>query len=324
MSRVLSKLKRDGVKGLVKGTYTQTLYKLRDNLTYYFPRSHNLFYRKPHVVFVETTNHCNLHCRMCYRGKRESGEGFMPFPLFKKVVDECAEIGDVCLVPHFAGETTLHPEFNDMIRYVMSKRDKLYNVGFFTNGSLMDKNRAQLLVDSQVDWITFSMDGIGKVYEDIRLGAKYDVLEQNLLNFINIRGKRAKPTVTINVTMSSQSDEQLIELRDRWTGKVDFVNFNGCINENFKILNADQWHQWNSKYKFNKFCTQPFIQIGVYWNGDATFCCHDLNGKGYVGNANESSLMDIWRSEEFKQIRKGVLNGHRVNLCAGCEKQWLT
>ncbi|MGD0995604.1 MAG: radical SAM protein [Candidatus Bathyarchaeia archaeon] len=293
---------------------------IQDSVTLHWPSLHRLFYKRPRVVSTELTNDCNLNCNMCYRGKRRAGVGYMDFDLFKRVVDEAAQIGDVTLSLFLGGEPTLHPRFDKLIEYAMSHRRRLYEVGFDTNGMLMDKRKSECIVRSGVDYVIFSLEGIGGLTENIRLGSVYEVVERNILNLLDIRGNHTKPRVSTNTTISVQSDSELKAIYDRWHGKLDAVSFNACLDENFRIINWSTLHRWNPRYKLPQFCTMPFYQIHVLWNGDVTYCCHDINSEGIVGNVYDNSLIDIWRGDRLAAIRQGILCGKKVGLCSKCMK----
>src|SRR5918995_4259683 len=47
----------------------------------------------PEIVQIESTNICNAKCTFCPRDEMHRRQGIMSFDLFKKVVDECAELG---------------------------------------------------------------------------------------------------------------------------------------------------------------------------------------------------------------------------------------
>jgi len=94
----------------------------------------------------------------------------MQLDLFKHLVDEAANIGDVSLLLGIGGESLLHPDFVEMLEYAMSRRSKFCDVGFFTNGTLFDEKVAEAVVRLGVDWVDFSIDGVGEVTERVRRG----------------------------------------------------------------------------------------------------------------------------------------------------------
>jgi MoaA/NifB/PqqE/SkfB family radical SAM enzyme len=322
VSKTLHNIQRiaqsDGLKG-EKRAAVDYIHFIQDAVTLHWPNLYHLFYRRPWLVSTELTNDCNLKCKMCFRGKRRAGVGYMDFDLFKRVVDEAAQIGDVTLSLFLGGEPTLHPQFDRMVEYAMSHRKRLY-VGFNTNGMLMNKRRSELIVRSGVDYVIFSLEGIGSLNDNIRLGSIYEVVERNILDLLDIRGNRTKPRVSTNTVVSVQSDSELQAIYDKWHGKLDAVSFNPCFDENFGILNWSTLRRWNPGYKLRQFCPMPFYDLHVLWNGDVTYCFHDLNGEGYVGNAYDYSLMDIWRGNKIEAIRQGILFGKKVGLCSKCMK----
>jgi MoaA/NifB/PqqE/SkfB family radical SAM enzyme len=309
-------VKSDKVKK-IGGRYMPSL---KDAAIRLWPGLHRFSYRRLHNLTIEITNDCNLKCKMCCRGKRKAGIGYMDFDLFCRLVDEAANIGNISLSMFLGGESTIHPRFDDMIEYAMSHRNQLSGVGFFTNGTLLNNHKSELLVRLAVDEITFSLDGIGAVNEKIRLGSVYSVVERNILNLLEIRGSHKKPKVVINTTISFQSDDELQAIYDQWHGKVDAVIFTGCQDESFRITNWTRLRKWNPNYSLPRFCTFPFYWMYVLWNGDVTICCHDINAEGIVGNVRDCSLMDIWRGDRLRAIRKGILRGDLVGLCSKCMK----
>ena len=322
LSRAYSKYKRDGFRKLANAAYTHLGFYVRDGLVHLVPSSEQVLYRKPSAVMIELSNACNLKCEMCYRGERESG--LMNLNLFTRIVDQVAEIGNVNVYLHFGGEPLLNPDFVKMIEYISTKRSRLYNIGFFTNGMLLDAQKAEALVQNKIDWVTISIDGVGSVQERIRCGSVYATIEDNINRLLLLRGKSKKPLVFTNTTISSQTDQELAEIRKAWTGKVDGVVFSPCVDsKTFKLLNVDRWKQ-HFEGKRESFCKMPLYQLIVYWNGQVGFCCHDFNGYGVVGDMKNSKLMDIWKSKAMRSARQFVASGKRrpgtPSLCSKCLK----
>lgn len=298
--------------------YVQPL--AEDGLTERLPFCSKLFYRKPSRLYIEPTNDCNLSCAMCYRGKREIG--YISFDLFRKVVDEAAVIGVPHIFLHGVGEPLLHPNFKKMLTYTMKYMGRFHEVGFFTNGMLLDEATADLIVKLGVSSVFVSMDGVGAVNERVRRGSVYSVLEKNLNYLLDSRGARTEPRVFIQATISTQTDEELSELLRVWRKRVDNVFFSGAVNSQFKYINLDRLKKWDPNFKLGKFCMQPFRFMGVLWNGDVNFCCHDFNAQGTAGNVASSTLMDVWNGEVLRAVRKGLLS-RKVKgtvLCSKCKK----
>src|SRR5919199_4591880 len=58
----------------------------------------------PEIVQIESTNICNAKCVFCPRDDMHRRQGVMSFDLFRKIVDECAELGISHVRMHNYGE----------------------------------------------------------------------------------------------------------------------------------------------------------------------------------------------------------------------------
>jgi radical SAM protein with 4Fe4S-binding SPASM domain len=58
----------------------------------------------------------------------------------------------------------------------------------------------------------------------------------------------------------------------------------------------------------------------VLFNGDMILCCHDWRRTVVLGNLNESSIEDIWNSENFISLIRQYNAGDLSNLdvCRKC------
>jgi sulfatase maturation enzyme AslB (radical SAM superfamily) len=108
---------------------------------------------KVDLVYLELTNNCNLNCEMCTFKKVQEKIGNMSKQLFESCVDQISEMGANRLYLHGAGESLLHPNFKDCLKYAISKRDegKIKSVAWVDNGMLFNQSIADLVVDLKVD-----------------------------------------------------------------------------------------------------------------------------------------------------------------------------
>jgi MoaA/NifB/PqqE/SkfB family radical SAM enzyme len=60
--------------------------------------------RMPEIVQIESTNICNAKCVFCPRDEMHRRQGIMSMELFRKIVDECAELGITHVRMHNYGE----------------------------------------------------------------------------------------------------------------------------------------------------------------------------------------------------------------------------
>lgn len=123
---------------------------------------------------------CNLKCPMCYtitdEFKEKVNAKLVDFELYKKIIDEIS--GKVpALRLSLRGESTLHPKFIECIKYAKDKGIK--EISTLTNGSKLDLDFFEKIVNAGIDWITISVDGLNEEYEKIRKPLKFkDILEK--------------------------------------------------------------------------------------------------------------------------------------------------
>ena len=72
--------------------------------------------RLPEIVQIESTNICNAKCVFCPRDEMERRQGIMDMALYKKIVDECAELGIEHVRMHNYGEPFVDRQLVDKVR----------------------------------------------------------------------------------------------------------------------------------------------------------------------------------------------------------------
>jgi MoaA/NifB/PqqE/SkfB family radical SAM enzyme len=138
----------------------------------------------PVRIFIETTQKCNLQCMTCTTFKRNLKDD-MPLDLFyrieKEFFDRVAEVNFF-----LAGEPFLARNFTQMIS-VCNRYSFLPKV--FTNGVCLSDEIAYSLVRNGF-FVNFSFDAAeASLFENIRKGAKFSVVVENILKLQNVSTK---------------------------------------------------------------------------------------------------------------------------------------
>ena len=131
----------------------------------------------PRVLYIETTNRCNLRCRGCiiYRGNWEPDRDISLAELIR-ITDQLPELERVYL--HGIGEPLLNTELPAIIRHLKSRR--VYAL-FNSNGILLDNQRQQELLNSGLDELRISLDAASPTgYKTIRGSNKFEQIVENL------------------------------------------------------------------------------------------------------------------------------------------------
>jgi radical SAM protein with 4Fe4S-binding SPASM domain len=229
--------------------------------------------------------------------------------LFEKCIDQLAAIGIDVLNLQFGGESLLHPYFKEFLEYAIGERDRgrIGLVGWTTNGMLFDETVADLVVSLKVDWINFSLDGLGKINDDIRLGSKYSTIEKNIKYLLKKRGNENKPVVLINTVDYGKTEEQKLEFFKEWVFIVDEIELLPSISSD---------NSWENKGKLSKdvelatpppYCRYPLNTAIAAWDGRVTGCCFDTRMTVVLGDLNRDSFTEIWRNSNFQSLRASVI-----------------
>ena len=135
----------------------------------------------PKVLYIETTNRCNLRCKGCilYRGNLEPERDISLAELIR-ITDQVPDLEQVYL--HGIGEPLLNKELVDIIRHL--KRRNVY-VLFNSNGILFNGQRQQKLITAGLDELRISLDAASsKGYEKIRNSKAFEGVIENLKSFL--------------------------------------------------------------------------------------------------------------------------------------------
>ena len=283
----------------------------------------------PVRLWIEPTNVCNLNCVMCLNKsipKRE--RGFMDFSLFKKIIDEAVDfIHDIYL--HHRGESLLHPDIFEMIKYA-----KMKNIftRLHTNATLLTEEKSYLLLNSGLDFLSFSFDGYEKkIYEKIRVGANFEKTLSNLHNFLLIKKKLKKkiPYTVFTVVEFTESSKPQDNAK-----RKQFINqFNSVPLDNFVSRRPHNWagdysigEGKGNSYKENSYlpCTFLWYSLTIFWDGKVLPCPQDFFGKLALGNIKDSSLLEIWNGpkEIFLREKLGRREYKDIVPCNKCDRLW--
>jgi radical SAM protein with 4Fe4S-binding SPASM domain len=267
-----------------------------------------MFDPKITTASLELTNNCNLRCKMCnWQTRRKNG--YISRQLFENCVDQLSEIQIDTLVLNGGGESLLHPNFPDFLKYAIDKRDlgKIGNVGWTTNGMLFDQRIADLAISLNVDWINFSLDGVGEVNDNIRIGSKYSIIEKNIKYLLKKRPCSNSPKVLLNTVDYGKTEKQKLDLYNSWIDFVDEIELIPSILPDNTCENKDFLSKQPGLVPPPSFCSFSLTTLTILWNGVVTGCCFDTDSKIVLGDVTKQSVKDIWKGSRYQQFRKNLL-----------------
>lgn len=289
----------------------------------------------PVYFHIETSNKCNLHCKMCSKDKWDISDNNMSLDVFNKII---SKIYNAELITLFGlGEPLTNPDIFKMIRICKGKR---FPTAFTTNGYLLDLKNREEVIKSELDFIRFSIDTVEPSLNNI--GHDYSkVVLDNIKKMILMRGENNKPAITFNTTVHHANVDDIKkviafaknlgiegvnliavvpEFSSVQVKKMPFkeglkvyrelVDFGKSIG--FPVWGSGFYERsdGNPRLKW-KYCPRTTNYLYINEFGDVTPCCWMPRYK--IGNIFKQSVSEIWNGKECKQFRENW-----EQICGDC------
>ncbi|MDD2523383.1 MAG: radical SAM protein, partial [Endomicrobiaceae bacterium] len=183
-------------------------------------QSKSVLESKPRDLQVVLTNKCNLNCKMCANDKIDWDLKERTLNSIKNNMKYFERIlwqgGEAFLYPDFLGLLELAHE-NKVIQSIM------------TNGLLIDEKTADVITKTDTD-IVISIDSVNPtVYEDIRIGAKFEQLLNSLELLYKYKGiNNSKTSFDMATIIMHSTCRELFDFID-FAEKYHFRSI--CLNQ---------------------------------------------------------------------------------------------
>jgi len=296
---------------------------------------------KPFTVLIEPSSLCNFHCIQCFQSLRTpsyftQNRMNMPLERFRRVVEQLKDWPGPrhkVLKLSLYGEPLVSPAFAEMLRLAW-KANVAERVETTTNASLLTSELAEALVQCQMDYVRVSIYSADQrrhrdvTGSPIAIGAIHDNLRV-LQEVKRARGSN-KPFVSCKMLDAygdendrfvamyrDVADEVFIDKPHSWI-KVDSANFIGTYYED-RAQNALRDLADHSTARIA--CPMAFTTMAVRSNGDVSPCCVDFIGGTNLGNVDELSLREMWRSDAWYEFQRMQLEDRKSEnySCARCD-----
>ncbi|MFZ9044296.1 MAG: SPASM domain-containing protein [Cyclobacteriaceae bacterium] len=288
----------------------------------------------PIAVSIEPTTACNLRCPECPSGLRNFSRptGKLSLNLLKQIINELSPKTSY-LTFYFQGEPYLHPDFLSMVQ--LASNQKMY-VATSTNAHFLDDERARKTVESGLDRLIISIDGLTQeTYESYRKeGSIKKVLDgtENIIKWKK-RLKSATPAVVWQFLVVRPNEHEIGDLcllaKKYGVDKValktaqvyDYQNGNELIPT---IDKYSRYHKTNQgtyeiKNKLLDHCWKMWSSAVLTWDGRVVPCCFDKDAQHSMGKIGTNSFKDIWQGNEYQRFRTQLLRGRdQIEMCKNC------
>jgi len=281
-----------------------------------------------HIDF-ETIFGCNLRCIMCTHAHKDlfpSRKRLLNFELFKQVIDEGKGYGLSSIGLDQEGEPLLVDNLLEYITY--ARNNGILDVMINSNALLLDKEKTEMLLNSGLTRVHFSLDAVKKeTYDKIRIGSDFNKVVDNILYFCKRKKELGKelPITRVSFVKMKHNEPELDPFVEYWTPHVDAIAIQEYNNPFPDHLELKQLYAKNKVVNIDFKCTQPWFRMVILTDGTVLPCCLlGMSLKMALGNANDSTIYELWNSSSMKNLRKlhkeGKYAQHRI--CKQCAENF--
>lgn len=302
--------------------------------------------KDPVIYNIETTNRCNMRCKMCPRTTMMTRKiEDIDRETFLKIVDQ--------IRPHTEEEWDSWKKYcekkygikendeaseNHFFLYVISKVIQLHGYG----DPLLDKNMPEYIrilhekgfssyfscnpaninleltcqmLDAGLDYVKYSIESVNdEIHKQIRgemsnFSESYEKIKQ-VLRYKHDNHLDTTIVITmldLNRTNQREDYEKLLKAFEGLDVYV-YLKSEDC-----------QWYRkefhGTKSIHWSEICKHPWMTMTVKSNGEATMCMEDYNNEIILGNAREQSLKEIWDGEKYRKFRLAHLEACKGMKC---------
>lgn len=286
----------------------------------------------PISIDLHLTNACNLRCSWCTDKELMKCGAMLQYDKVIKLLDEFAE-HSTGVTLEGGGEPTLHKDFSRIVDYAVSKD---IHLGLITNGTIDISKDAY-----KFRWIRVSLDSCNaEEYKKEKGVDRFDTVLENLSKYCECRNPQ-KNFIGVGYVITKRNMNNLKELVECLDDiGVDYIYFRP-VEEADDILPSVQdmlklkkdlieWTE-NRRIKYlisikdrvvknnNQLpCVAHSITSIVHADGTVNLCEKRRHDEICLGNINDQSFTEIWRSENRRISTNKLLCKECQNGCDVC------
>ncbi|MFV0249832.1 MAG: radical SAM/SPASM domain-containing protein [Bacilli bacterium] len=270
-------------------------------------------------IYVEITNICNKNCSFCSKDTNiKRHKNINEFEHILKQIKPYTNY--ICL--HIKGEPLFHPNIEEIFK--ICDKYQIY-INLTTNGSLIHKNKENIINSKYLRQINISLHSFEKITEE-------ETIETILKTVDEIQKKSSKYIVyrfwAIKNNKLTKENEiilnKLIKNYNIENMKEDILKTKNIKIENNIYINKAEIFTWPNIESPNLgtkgTCLGLKTHLGILVDGTIVPCCLDSKGIINLGNIFHTSFKDILSSSKFKNINQNFRNNILIEeLCQKCQ-----
>lgn len=291
-------------------------------------------YSYPIYADFDLTNNCNNNCPLCCSAMSKNGKT-IEFEKAKDIILQLKDLGIKSITLAGGGDPTCHPNLEEIIKFIKELR---IDVAIITNGYLLSDSLINTII-ANCTWMRISLDAdspemykkthgmdefaFNKVLSNIKklTQKKKEINSPITIGTVFLLGPHTIQGIYNAAKLSKDLGVDYIRFRPfeglnrRLTfeeGVQMFEQLNNSkqlTDENFKATFREDRVEAEVKERKIKYpqCLAIHFIISITPDLKVYPCCNFRNNPKYcLGDLNNSSLREIWLSEERKKIHEKI------------------
>ncbi len=265
----------------------------------------------PHSVSIETTGQCNAACTFCPHPGLERNSSSMSDALFEKIMTDLEAIPrdhEFTITPGAVNEPFMDKKLFPRLRMINHRLPQA-KLHFFTNLNVMHRDFAeQIGTIRNIELINVSFNAANaQEYESVmKIDFQRTVKNLKFIMELNRQIKFMQAPLVLSRVSDGTDADQDYEPQVR----ALFADFEVGQDYVFKVKNRTNWlnklNLASSDIPFTQPCFAWFSLV-IYNNGLVPHCCMDSDGAFALGDVTKNSVLDIYNTPDFKQLRASTV-----------------
>ncbi len=304
----------------------------------------------PYSLEIRPTERCNLACLSCvkhasfYKKESKNLNREIPKQKYLELINDAAKLGVKKILISGGGEPFMREDILDIVKEI--KQNKIEGE-IITNGTLLNKELTESLVELSWDKLVISLDAPNRKVNDSLRTKSFDSIVGNIeyLNKLKKLHRSLKPEITIATVLSNKNYKLMFKMLKLckklgagfrlqeliiWSpkGKSLMLNkeqrtlFNKTLlrlikySERLAIeTNLKDFLPAKEKEEKEFLCFAPFYDLSIAEDGGVRYCQMSPQTSE---NLKNKSLEEIWFGKKMGDFREKLLKKEFPDFCRNC------
>jgi len=274
-------------------------------------------------LHMATVNTCNAKCGFCMYPKPENTypKGVMDMDLFRKIIDDAAEIPVIDQVAFSAlGEPLLDRHIVERVQYVKDKCPDWPLIELYTNGVALTPKMFERLKAAGLNGLSISLNAVTPEQHEERMGL-VGLFDRVCDNADYAIAWREDMKVLVKTVFSGDDFDRgdAAAFYARWGLAQMGGHGQAVIERNWaggtRTLEGEIPDP-------NAACGRALGQISVLWDGTVSLCCFDPLARHNLGDLKKQSIREVYNAEWYTQFREDHSRDQaaKYEICANCTR----